>query len=81
VISCIRARRLIACPSGSRFNSAMPALTRRRNPEVPDECWHVYHGDVRVGMMGSALRDTMQQWESAAQAQGLIEAIIADASH
>jgi hypothetical protein len=27
----------------------MPELTRRRDPEAPDECWHVYHGDVRVG--------------------------------
>jgi hypothetical protein len=28
---------------------AMPALTRRRDLEAPDECWHVYYGDVRVG--------------------------------
>jgi hypothetical protein len=27
----------------------MPALTRRRYPERPD-CWHVYYGDVRVGI-------------------------------
>jgi hypothetical protein len=27
----------------------MPALTRRRSPDTPDECWHVYYGDVRVG--------------------------------
>jgi len=27
----------------------MPALTRRRYHEAPDECWHVYYGDVRVG--------------------------------
>jgi hypothetical protein len=27
----------------------MTALTRRRNPEVPEESWHVYFGDVRVG--------------------------------
>jgi hypothetical protein len=27
----------------------MPALTRRRSPDAPDECWHVYYGDVRVG--------------------------------
>jgi hypothetical protein len=27
----------------------MPALTRRRDIEAPDECWHVYYGDVRVG--------------------------------
>jgi hypothetical protein len=27
----------------------MPVLTRRRDMEAPDECWHVYYGDVRVG--------------------------------
>ena len=27
----------------------MPQLTRRRNLEAPDECWHVFYGDVRVG--------------------------------
>jgi hypothetical protein len=27
----------------------MPTLTRRRDIEAPDECWHVYYGDVRVG--------------------------------
>jgi hypothetical protein len=27
----------------------MPALTRRRDLEAPDECWHVYYGDVRAG--------------------------------
>jgi hypothetical protein len=27
----------------------MPELTRRRSPDAPDECWHVYFGDVRVG--------------------------------
>jgi hypothetical protein len=26
----------------------MPALTRRRYPEA---CWHVYYGDVLVGMI------------------------------
>jgi len=24
-------------------------LTRRRSRDAPDECWHVYYGDVRVG--------------------------------
>jgi hypothetical protein len=28
----------------------MPNLTRRRYPERPD-CWHVYYGDVRVGVI------------------------------
>jgi hypothetical protein len=27
----------------------MPFLSRRRDPEAPRECWHVYFGDVRVG--------------------------------
>jgi hypothetical protein len=27
----------------------MPALTRRRNSEAPEECWHIYFGDVHVG--------------------------------
>ena len=27
----------------------MLALTRRHSPDPPDECWHVYYGDVRVG--------------------------------
>jgi hypothetical protein len=24
-------------------------LTRRRDLEAPDECWHVYYGDVHAG--------------------------------
>jgi hypothetical protein len=27
----------------------MPELTRRRYPEVHEECWHIYYGDVHVG--------------------------------
>jgi len=27
----------------------MPELTRRRNPDAPEECWHVYYGDVHAG--------------------------------
>jgi hypothetical protein len=27
----------------------MPDLTRRRSPDAPDECWHVYYGDVHAG--------------------------------
>jgi hypothetical protein len=29
----------------------MPALTRRRYPDVPEECWHVNFGDVHVGVI------------------------------
>jgi len=35
--------------ASARFNWQMPELTRRRSPDAPDECWHVYYGDVRVG--------------------------------
>ena len=31
---------------------AMPAVTRRRYPERQD-CWHVYYGDVHVGMIAA----------------------------
>jgi hypothetical protein len=27
----------------------MPALTRRRSTDAPEECWHIYYGDVHVG--------------------------------
>jgi hypothetical protein len=27
----------------------MPVLTRRRNPDAPQETWRVYYGDVHVG--------------------------------
>ena len=29
----------------------MPALTRRRSADAPEECWHIYYGNVRVGTM------------------------------
>jgi hypothetical protein len=29
----------------------MPAITRRRNLDAREECWHVYYGDVHVGMI------------------------------
>ncbi len=29
----------------------MFALTRRRSPDAPDECWHVFYGGVRVGVI------------------------------
>jgi hypothetical protein len=32
-----------------RFNVRMPELTRRRSEHHPQECWHVYYGDVHVG--------------------------------
>jgi hypothetical protein len=39
----------------------MPALTRRRNLEAPEETWHVYFGDVRVGTI--AIRTGMPPGE------------------
>jgi hypothetical protein len=39
----------------------MPALTRRRSPDAPEECWHVYYGDVRVGTI--AIRTGMPPGE------------------
>jgi hypothetical protein len=27
----------------------MPQLTRRRSPDAPEECWHIFYGDVQVG--------------------------------
>jgi hypothetical protein len=39
----------------------MPELTRRRSPDAPEECWHVFYGDVRVGTI--ALRTGMPHHE------------------
>ena len=33
----------------------MPALTRRRDLQAQDECWHVYYGDVRVGTIAKRI--------------------------
>jgi hypothetical protein len=33
----------------------MPALTRRRDLDAQDECWHVYYGDVRAGMIAKRI--------------------------
>jgi hypothetical protein len=33
----------------------MPTLTRRRDLEAQDECWHVYYGDVRVGTIAKRI--------------------------
>jgi len=38
----------------------MPVLTRRRGNDPHRKTWHVYYGDVRVGMIGGTL------WRSAA---------------
>jgi hypothetical protein len=38
-------------PSGPRFDGGTPALTRRRYPDAPEECWHISYGDVHVGVI------------------------------
>jgi len=43
----------------------MPALSRRRSPDAHDECWHVYFGDVHVGMIG--VRTSIPPWGTARQ--------------
>ena len=35
-------------PAAIGLTAAMPALTRRRDPDRAN-CWFVYYGDVRVG--------------------------------
>ena len=36
-------------PAQTALQWRMAALTRRGSPDAPDEFWHVYFGDVRVG--------------------------------
>ena len=33
----------------------MPALTRRRYRNLPQECWRVYYGDVHVGAISQCV--------------------------
>jgi hypothetical protein len=33
----------------------MPALTRRRDHNVPQECWRVYYGDVHAGTIAQCI--------------------------
>jgi hypothetical protein len=39
----------------------MPKLTRRRNLDAADQCWHIYFGDVHVGTI--AIRAGMPHHE------------------
>ncbi len=43
----------------------MPELTRRRYYRRPEECWHVYYGDVHVGTIAgrSGAPAESPQWE------------------
>jgi hypothetical protein len=42
----------------------MAALTRRRDPEAPDERWHIHYGDVRVGTIAikTGAPSDVDQW-------------------
>jgi hypothetical protein len=42
----------------------LPALTRRRDRQARNECWHVYCGDVRVGTIAikSGAPSDVDQW-------------------
>jgi|SoimicmetaTmtHMA_FD_contig_71_459601_length_366_multi_2_in_0_out_0_1 hypothetical protein len=43
----------------------MSALTRRRDPDVREECWQVYSGDVRIGTIAISTGnpDDTAPWE------------------
>jgi hypothetical protein len=45
----------------------MPGLTRRRDPDAPQETWHFYYGDVRVGTIsertGTPTGTPSWQWD------------------
>ena len=40
------------------------ALTRRRQPEAHEECWHIYYGDVRAGTIARRVEvpDGLPPW-------------------
>jgi len=59
--------------AGGALMAAMPDLTRRRSPDAPDECWHVFYGDVRVGTNRSATqgREGLQDREMKSPACGV----------
>ena len=40
----------------------MPALTRRRSLDAPDECWRVCYGDVRVGTIAIRTGTILSWW-------------------
>jgi hypothetical protein len=33
----------------------MPALTRRRDRNLPQECWRIYYGDVHAGTISECV--------------------------
>jgi hypothetical protein len=40
---------------GWRNHGLMPQLTRRRSPDAPEECWHIYWGDIRAGTIAKRI--------------------------
>jgi hypothetical protein len=48
----------------------MPELTRRRSTDAPEECWHVYYGDVHAGTIairsGSPYDEDPWEWTCSA---------------
>jgi hypothetical protein len=54
----------IACPLRSRFNTDMPALTRKRINNRP-ETWYVHYAGVRVGVIveRSGAPPSSDQWQ------------------
>jgi hypothetical protein len=43
--------RAICLPPSIALRQRMPELTRRRDQEAREECWHIYCGDVRAGVI------------------------------
>jgi hypothetical protein len=43
----------------------MTTLTRRREPDVHQETWHVYYGDVRIGTIAvrAGVPNDVDQWD------------------
>jgi hypothetical protein len=51
-----RAQGVAACLDAQLAESwTMPALTRRRDVEAHDECWHVYYGDIHAGTIAKRI--------------------------
>lgn len=42
-------------PEQNRFTRTMPALSRRRDRNLPQECWRIYYGDVHVGTIAQCV--------------------------
>jgi hypothetical protein len=51
-------------PARSAESWAMPALTRRRDPDANQETWLIHYDDIRVGSiaMRAGVRTDKDQW-------------------